>query len=1391
MRFYFYDASENVSNRSDLLYLHGLEKQDNGKFKSCCVVVKHCYRLIYIESNLDLTIEENFEITKQFILDQAQKSNYTDLEFSLVHKKLLSNCEQKDLCNQKVALMQIKCLIKPKNAFFNLKMTKSALKDNSIKQIHFGPDSPIENFLLQKSIGACNWLLIANKNIDKIRFYDSKEKFPFQCEKIIEIDNIDIIQPLENCSDEPLFKIASIHTTFNTLNKTDEYSEGEHKSFDNNQEYYLKHFSCIIHNNVNIALTEHSFENKKSQSYKLYHYTVLNHEESLAYDSFQDYFKNIFVENRQYYNQKAIKGRKNDIQILSINSKLCKKDIDVEQIDKDDTFECKVFDKEKVKQEFNKNRRLLYKKIQDLIRDEDPDIILNHGFYTKTANFMIFENQNNRFSKLRNVFQRKTENISKLNESDLYNSNEKIIQMGGRLVFDSQILLETIIKDSISKNIRSDSLQEIAEAYKCISMEHDSEKNYNSRYKNPILKLNRKQLYSFDKLPDYFETLKDACNIDISKKVKDSSYTTKDSDIAKKRNFDSCVEHFEFDQSAKLQIASALECQKKKSKCQYVDYSQYEEERFYLICKNQESFNYFIQNHINACQVQSSLCFKLSIFTFSRELTRKSGNLWSSNLTRTTSNPIEYTIMHNLYLNGFIIEKEKSSREKRAETLHSDENDEHKINYSGGKILDIEKKEYSDGLVFLVDVSSMYATAFMKYDLCITNPLEFNFQEETEKNDKKNNTGKEKVFGLATKSVTKVSQFVIPNLISELVSKRKKIQKQSLKLKKRLEELQQKNDNIENEKNDFLKQLKICESQEKVYKLITNKCYGCIGFKNFRFSDLRVASRVTECGRSILQWLIKCVEEYKHFNFEIIYGHTDSLMLYKKFESTDTVDSVVKEFMKIFNYINSKDKYINIKLEGVYRKMILTGKNKYFGLEIKDIEFYQSQIDQLKHKDNPFVKDLYNIYRFKIKGCEINNRQYSFFSQQFCVYILHQWLFTNACFSNINELSVVIDKKKSETKFKRDINFFINTVFSFMFDGENNDLAVNNTEILSNSINEDASVNCTIITDWIKNIANGQMPYNQLKYLLNQFSRVNTLRISYDKYKSKTEYHMLAIEKVKTFKQRYTHNKAKIEYIFCNDIYGDKNTFPLILYEYLNDYMSFLNSKLKNSENNTHTEKNISINLYWYLTKSICDIYSKTFSYCFDNGDLDKKHALWSIDNNLFKQILEKHRKVKIQFEHQNQTSKKRKHDNAFIDNEQQEKPSNGYNHFTLSGIFDKTKIYKQSGEAESLCKVRSYISPDNLWSVPFNFINNKGEGLNSPLKDGLESNKTDKDSKKTIKIVNIVDNNKNIKNDYKCDDHNDNTNDKSLNNMQIDDELDETKQKEKKRKILQIKSFL
>lgn len=80
---------------------------------------------------------------------------------------------------------------------------------------------------------------------------------------------------------------------------------------------------------------------------------------------------------------------------------------------------------------------------------------------------------------------------------------------------------------------------------------------------------------------------------------------------------------------------------------------------------------------------------------------------------------------------------------------------------------------------------------------------------------------------------------------------------------------------LKSEKNEFKKGL--LETKQKAYKLIANSIYGCLGFKESRFYAQPIAALITSTGRELLNASANLVRN--KFNFDIVYGDTDSIMI--------------------------------------------------------------------------------------------------------------------------------------------------------------------------------------------------------------------------------------------------------------------------------------------------------------------------------------------------------------------------------------------------------------------------------------------------------------------------------------------------------------------------------
>ncbi|KAI7905471.1 DNA polymerase family B-domain-containing protein [Cokeromyces recurvatus] len=313
-----------------------------------------------------------------------------------------------------------------------------------------------------------------------------------------------------------------------------------------------------------------------------------------------------------------------------------------------------------------------------------------------------------------------------------------------------------------------------------------------------------------------------------------------------------------------------------------------------------------------------ALMFKLQILPLTHQLTNLAGNLWSRTMTGARAERNEYLLLHEFHKAKYICPEKTFGGPKSAvvQAIEQDDDEDavamasttkkkvggrRKPAYSGGLVLE-PKKGFYDKYVLLLDFNSLYPSIIQEYNICFTTVERGTFKEGEEEN------GEEKVPEIPDDSLP---QGILPRLIKTLVDRRRQVK--SLM-----------NGNMS--EADYM-QLDI---RQKALKLTANSMYGCLGFTHSRFYAKPLAMLITHKGREILQ---NTVNLANNLELNVIYGDTDSIMVYT---NQDDLEEVKKMGNQLRKAVNNHYKLLEIGIDGYFKHMLLLKKKKYAALLVEE-----------------------------------------------------------------------------------------------------------------------------------------------------------------------------------------------------------------------------------------------------------------------------------------------------------------------------------------------------------------------------------------------------------------------------------------------------------------------
>lgn len=197
-------------------------------------------------------------------------------------------------------------------------------------------------------------------------------------------------------------------------------------------------------------------------------------------------------------------------------------------------------------------------------------------------------------------------------------------------------------------------------------------------------------------------------------------------------------------------------------------------------------------------------------------------------------------------------------------------------------------------------------------------------------------------------------QAVLPDVIAILVDRRKHAKNQLRRAKTDSERV-------------------IYDIKQRAIKLIANSMYGCLGFEMSRFYAKPIAALITQYGRQLLMGTKDKVEAMKksakgssNLDYEVIYGDTDSIMLFTGLSDLPTALRLGTELKK---EINRQYKYLEIEIDGVFRSLLLMRKKKYAAMKLANLADYMAAPGETEPK---YVKECKGLDLVRRDWCDLS-----------------------------------------------------------------------------------------------------------------------------------------------------------------------------------------------------------------------------------------------------------------------------------------------------------------------------------------------------------------------------------------------------------------------------------
>ena len=337
----------------------------------------------------------------------------------------------------------------------------------------------------------------------------------------------------------------------------------------------------------------------------------------------------------------------------------------------------------------------------------------------------------------------------------------------------------------------------------------------------------------------------------------------------------------------------------------------------------------------------NNLVSNLQIIPLSLQLTNLAGNGWRQTLQGSRAIRNEFILLHEFTKLKYIVPDPYS---KSIELMmNGASNNKKKLTYQGGLVFEPEKGLHKD-YTLVMDFNSLYPSIIQEFNICFTTvsredfltPITFAKKTVKEEGiDEENKMEVEEEEVLPEYPSKQEHQLgVLPKLLKTLVDRRRSV--------KQL---------MASSQDPFKKSQ--YDIKQQALKLTANSMYGCLGFKQSRFYARPLAMMITNKGREILQQTRNLAEQQA--NLQVVYGDTDSVMINSRSKNYMETLKIGENFK---NLVNRQYASLEIDIDNVFQRLLLTAKKKYAALNV--IKGDQDNV----------------VTKLEVKGLDMKRREY-------------------------------------------------------------------------------------------------------------------------------------------------------------------------------------------------------------------------------------------------------------------------------------------------------------------------------------------------------------------------------------------------------------------------------